>query len=333
VSTPPQPAAAPAVAPAVPSPVGHRPGAAARILPWETLRVLAFLDVVAFHINDGHALLGVGLPIFLILALGLGVRRKVPQPTGEFLAVRVRRLLVPWLAWTAIYTVPLLWRWWRHQVPLAELFTPWRLLYGTREHLWFLPFAVMGGLAALQLDRLTKRLPLPAMVAGCLSAAAALVLAFGQLDLPVPLPQWGFAAASIPLALLLGRLLAVGGDEARSAWKAVLAVGATAALLLAVRAGFDIIPTPPPARSGAAAAAILSAGALWPRYGEPWLPRLEPLLMGAYLAHPLVQSTFVGPLYGLAGHALGPTGNLILNSLVTFTLVALLRRTPLRPIL
>ena len=66
---------------------------------WDRLRVVAALDTVALHLTDRHALLGVGLPLFLMLSVALGVSRPAPPSTERFVRRRIDRVIVPWIFW------------------------------------------------------------------------------------------------------------------------------------------------------------------------------------------------------------------------------------------
>ena len=45
-------------------------------------------------------MLGVGLPIFLVLAVALATSKPRARPLGDFARLRSRALLVPWVGWS-----------------------------------------------------------------------------------------------------------------------------------------------------------------------------------------------------------------------------------------
>jgi hypothetical protein len=307
-------------------------GAGGRIESWDLLRVLAFADVVSLHVANRHALLGVGLPVFLLLAFGLGSRRRASPGLAEVAAVRVRRLLLPFLAWSAVYGVLLAVAILRHHQAPGAGFRPIMLLCGTEDHLWFLPFAFAGGLAVHLLQRAGARLGDGWLLAGAFGAAALLLALGAGGTWGHPHAQWMFALPSIPLGLALGRILSRPRAEARGAWGALLggALAAMAALWLLGLAGAP--PTPSPAFRYLLVLALLAAGALLPGAGGAWAARLEPLMLGAYVAHPAVYFQGVRRLEDLAGIS-APLAATLVTAALTLALVAALRRTRLRAVL
>lgn len=87
---------------------------------------------------------GVGyaaLPFFLMTLILLALPAAQSKEFGPFAKDRARRLLIPWLIWSAIYAAfKLLEVVWHHK-PLGSEFSATMLLTGTSLHLWFLPFA------------------------------------------------------------------------------------------------------------------------------------------------------------------------------------------------
>ncbi len=66
---------------------------------WNRLRLLALVDVTAFHLTGSHGFFGVGLPLFLLLSLGLIAPNPDPSPRAVVYERRVRRTLSPGVFW------------------------------------------------------------------------------------------------------------------------------------------------------------------------------------------------------------------------------------------
>ena len=300
---------------------------------WDRLRIAAFIDVVSFHITSEHALLGVGLPLFLILTFGLGVRRPSPQPAGEFLRLRFRRLVVPWLAWSALFGTIRAEASLRHHAPLSKALHLDMLLYGTEQYLWFLPFAAIGGFATYLLDRTTQRVPTAWLVAGCLAVATTLLGVLDNFHCQFPFGWWLFGAPAIPIGLAAGRMLARPTAKTGWLWLGVLTASLVAtAFLLSCWKSATPLSLVAPLRY-AMAVALLGAGALLPDFTDRWTSRLQPLLLGGYLLHSAVYFRLVNRV-AQAGHVrLTPIVAVVGTVCLTLALVAVLRRTRVRSIL
>ncbi|MEM1415197.1 MAG: acyltransferase family protein, partial [Myxococcota bacterium] len=124
---------------------------------WDRLRVLAAIDTVGLHVNGSHPLFGFGLPLFLILAVALGVSKRAPRPTRRFLGRRVDRILLPWFFWSLALLPLCALRETIYGRPAFAWLEPEMLLYGPSIHLWFLPFILVAGLAAHGLHRVFER--------------------------------------------------------------------------------------------------------------------------------------------------------------------------------
>ena len=194
-------------------------------------RLVAALGIVWFHTQaPGTQIAYAALPFFLVL---------LSLPSRSSLKDRALRLLLPFLAWSAIYgalQVVLAWQsgrplfgWWQHAM----------LLTGTLVHLWFLPFAFLVALVATWLPQGRISLAMPVLAAGTLAVngiplawpwyqwSFALVpvlvgLAYrgcGLLALPSLVIAWGMLEAVRPspdnLAILLGSALAIAAMQIR----------------------------------------------------------------------------------------------------------------------
>jgi fucose 4-O-acetylase-like acetyltransferase len=170
-------------------------------------RLAAVFGVVLFHARAPGAAWGyAGLPYFLLL-MGLFVVPTAERVgTADFVRSRARRLLVPWLTWSAIYGTLLVADALANGRPPLDGFAWWMLLTGPAIHLWFLPFAFVIGTLLHSVARIRggdgAKTLVPLGWAGAGMAFAALGLAHLR-HLPPPFGQWLFALPGLGLGLLL----------------------------------------------------------------------------------------------------------------------------------
>ena len=300
-------------------------GDAVRLANCDRLRALALFDIIAFHtpMRSGYGFFAVGLPLFLLLSVSLGVRRRQPEPLGDYAARRARRLLVPWLFWSGVYAVYLGYRAWRTETPAAELFQWPMLIGGTYYHLWFLPLMFAAGMAAQWANQVTRKIrPWRAAIgAGVAGVVLVCVVTIVPGDWGWPYHLWWFSLPALALGFAFGRLLAAhvpmwGRHLYRRA--AILMIPITLATLY-------FIPYTPIARYDLALMALIAAVG-WPGKGDWFTARLQPCILGIYLVHPIV-------LEGM--YSLGfPTGSVIIYAAVAMAIsgviVLAFRWTPLR---
>lgn len=144
-------------------------------------RFVAAMGIVWFHSQaPGSRIAYVALPFFLVL---------LSIPSTASLAVRARRLLVPFVTWSLIFAML------RTALSLKNGNTPfewwdWTMIFsGTWIHLWFLPFAFLAALLAPWFQH-----PLASMGAAFL--AAGLMAVNGTPDL-APFGQWSFGVIPV----------------------------------------------------------------------------------------------------------------------------------------
>lgn len=277
-------------------------------------RFLAAFGVVVAHAEasprdwSGH----ISLALFAILTAFLAMQ-SAERAGGKYAYLpRARRLILPWLVWSAFY--------WLVLAITADgpdrfrpLVDPWSLLYGGYIHLWFLPFV---GLAMVLVSPAVTLVTSPAR----LSVAAALLVVLSAplfwvhetLHLPEPLPQWAFTLPCYALGLLLSKAHDMGRPGITLA--AGLALGA-----LAVWMG-----------QGAPWTYTVFAGLVvfelfWrmPLRGA-WVQPLGQAAFGIYLVHPFIMLV----IYKVLGTALPILAAAALNFLISWAVVATLRRIP-----
>lgn len=261
------------MSPAAPTATG------ARVWNWDALRVLATVDIAALHVTGQHALLGFGLPLYLVLTCALATRG---QTTVSVQArERLRRLMVPWWWGCLLYASVSLWD--PAGGPAWSEFGPARLLVGSHVHLWFLPFATLAGVGLGAVAQHMRDVPSSLrslggalMVALCLPLAARAPAAW-------PWSQWVFSLPALALGLGLGGTLGGAGVQRRH----VLNWGLSALGALTAVALLDGASRPLALRYGVAVLALAGA-ALAPQRQSRLAVALVPLLLTVYIVHPFV---------------------------------------------
>lgn len=178
----------------------------------DLMRIVAAFGIVWAHMGAPGAIFGyLALALFVVLAGFLAVRTADRSPGRGFVRSRLRRLLGPWLVWSALY---LLLESVRAGDPsrLWQLTDPASLLIGPLIHLWFLPFLALAAplavIVARRLDR-PSRLTVAAVALAPVGAAAIWLHDSGRLG--EPFVQWAFAVTP----LLYGTLAAAGRGVGR----------------------------------------------------------------------------------------------------------------------
>ena len=268
----------------------------------DVLRALAIGDIVGFHTTHVYPLGGMGLQVFLICTFALSARRSPPRPVWQLIRLRARRLLVPWLIWSAIYG---LYDTLRAAIggnpQYGDLAHP-RIEFlwtGTAPLLWYLPFAfvaeVLINLYMHGTDRVASRCP-KVFIAGGLVAGAALLIAIPLTGGDALLSAGSFsiwlrASTLIPMGIGLGMLLRYFSRHLTTR-VVILITGAVllAAYALAIRS-YGAVPAHIAAlwlrRCGLGI--VLIAGALCvPGRPPAWLMRFAGHTFTIYLVHGII---------------------------------------------
>jgi len=244
-------------------------------------RLAAAAGIVFFHVGAPGAWLGyAALPFFLMLTLVLAWPAARRQGFAALAAGRGRRLLGPWLGWSAAYAALKLADAVATGRPPATEFAPWMLATGPALHLWFLPFAFAACLALWPVARAAAGLGGRgrAGLAAALVAAAVAAAVLRPAGLAPPLAQWSYA---LP-AVLLGAGLALVPEAL-----------AAAALAAVATAGLAAAGWPGGATQLALAAAALVACRALPLPDSAAARRAADLSLGVYLAHPMVAAVLL----------------------------------------
>ncbi len=247
----------------------YRPGV-------DVARLLSAILVVCFHAPSApcqqYTLSGLAYLILLTFCFqGLG-RVRVGSYTLQKRAVR---LLSPWVFWSLFYiAIKIV----RNQPVLADFWShPAKLLIGPEIHLWFLPFAFLGGIAGQFLLDVATRLPGPRpwlFLGGVAACLAAIVPPLHGL-FPEPFRQWMYALPLLPVGLGFGLSLNLPGDQRSVAFASLLGC----ALVISWRCG---------ELSYLLSLVALAVSVPWKTRELPWLKYLASLSMGIYLLHETV---------------------------------------------
>lgn len=256
-------------------------GSVSRNASIDYLRFAGALGIVLFHAGLPDAWIGLSaLPMFVTLIVYYGLDRS--------LGAHARRLLIPWLIWSAIYAAAKLSQAMVQGNPWASEFESWMLLTGTSLHLWFLPFAFLFLVAA---RGVWLRSPLWVLWGIAVPGSCAAIWAFQMQDMPIPLPQW---CATLPAAFA-GAMMARTGRF--GAALATLGIGAAVLIVL----GWDEATWQLAIAAGAIALAL--AVPLPQTRVSAWMAQVS---FGVYLIHPLVYAfgLYVLPRYSWALYTL-----------------------------
>lgn len=177
----------------------------------EGLRFLAAFGIVWFHADEaswrnvGYA----GLPIFVLVFCALIVIHFNDLQFSEYGRKRSKRLLIPWLFWSIVFSVIKAGRCYLsadHSLSVPS----WNdFIMGGNIHLWFLPFAFFLSLLLYWMCRYALRSEKTVNVIAL--SIILTVLSFyttGYLtkytSLCPPFAQWSFAFSCLPLGFCIG---------------------------------------------------------------------------------------------------------------------------------
>lgn len=143
-----------------------------RLAAWDAARLIATWGIVWTHVAEAHGqpaswgILGrFGTSFYILAAALFTVRSAMFSPKRHFsveLAKKSKRLLLPFVVWSAIYFAYYGWGALQRGQTWKSLTFWWGPLAGTAIHLWFLPFIFVWGMVGTfvvpQLFRLHRRL-------------------------------------------------------------------------------------------------------------------------------------------------------------------------------
>lgn len=326
----------------------------------DMLRIIAMLDIVSIHVTGRYLLEGIGLPVFIIVAVALSVRKPILpawDQLPEAASRRALRVLWPWGVWTAFFSLNLIfWAAFDPEETVRTLFYPWMLAGGTSVHLWFLPFIFVAELATLAVLHPLRRLPTRAVILGAVALAIGCVVMTGAVyDAARPIygplsmdseiyaeraafygwtvrKSWLFGSASVCLGIAVGRTLSL-HDSATP--RRVLLIAAAVGLGLYFLWSRQMPGAPIQGHAiwlwWRQFAALLAVAVAVQFTGStpPWITRVAVLTMGIYLLHGFVASRLgdlLGSLYNTPAWSsfLWPIGSVLHHPLGKLSLVWLL---------
>lgn len=298
-----------------------------RVANIDRLRIFAAFGIVWFHTESvaGRGIGYSGLIIFLLVFCSLIVTHSELHGPGDFVKRRARRLLIPWLFWSAVYGLLKLGKALVLKSPISATFRTPAVLVGTHIHLWYLPYAFIAAVCIYLLARHSSSVPL-VVAAG----AAALT---GVIALPVcstlmssvaatpPFPQWLFGLAAIPLGFAIGQCRRVSNVQIRQCLLAMISLAVLAECLSLKVLGHRHLTV-----QYAVAVPLVCGAYLWQGRQDRISQALAPLAYGIYLVHPLVSYS-PGLLSKLTAN---PWVQIVTVFAVSAILASILRATPLR---
>jgi surface polysaccharide O-acyltransferase-like enzyme len=304
-----------------------RRAVAERLANVERVRLVAMFEIVAFHVSDQRlpVIAGLGLPAFLLLNNAFNCTLSERMGARPFLRVKVSKLLLPWFVWSLVYALVVVLEKLRHHESLTEAVSPWMIVGGTYEHLWFVPFALFGAVFVAWLQLRTRALAHSFVVFAALASGGALAVACASIvstgSVNWPMVQWLFALPSPLLGFALGRALLTVERSLLARLTTVVALLALTCSVLSL-----LLPVPEMVSRYAVSLGLVSLAFVWPGRGDPLSRRVTPLLFGIYLIHPLILR-----LYQAAHLPVLPVAWFAALVFVTSALLVLgLQRTPLR---
>ena len=255
----------------------------------DLLRLASVIGLVWYHMDGpGKIVAYAGLPAVLTISVALPVMQGGKRSLIEEANRRGRRLLWPWVFWSAFYGAFVASRSLYHGLGLG-LPSGWEpYLAGPSIHLWYLPFALVATLAALVMHRSLAGVPVRyACAVGVALGGLTLVLASvasRSWSPSSPFGQWLFGLASIPFGLAVGTAFRARASRVRYVLAGVAFACVVSCLILdrlgdrstALAYGFGI--------------PLVCLAILWPIELNDFGRMLIPLSLGIYLLHPFVHS-------------------------------------------
>ena len=256
------------------------------------LRTFCMLSIVAYHTSwslekEPDPLLGVsfGLTTLQVVLCALVARGSREPVLSTFVQRRARRLLRPWILWSALYiglqilqSIQLGNEW-------SDRLVPSRWLRGGSFHLWFLPYGFAASLLALLATRACRG-HLAARGACIASMLGALLLLLAQVSASFlqpspPLDLWLDGLPAVAFGVAIGRALSIRELPRQRA----LLAGIAAVSLLPLLLGSYLVPSSHlwPGYAIAVPLACLGFSIPFPEFRVlTWLAGVN---MGVYLVH------------------------------------------------
>lgn len=285
----------------------------------EAARLVAAFGIIWFHMHaPGAQIAYAALALFVVMTADLAGRAVLEHGAWPVWRARARRLIWPFLVWSAVYLALEAARARSLPDPSALALNPWMVLQGGEFHLWFLPFAAIA-LLGLQvvpmLVQATGRVGDAVWVLAVVAAGAISAISYAlhdQVVMPAPFGSWAFALPAVFLGYLMAAARAAGRPWPAAGFLLLVTVSASALGILNGVLQLLI------------AAIALTLGWALPLSGAVW-PRAGALAFGIYLTHPAVALI----LFRYAPQTEGTVPGVLIIFFASLALTAALRRVRL----
>jgi peptidoglycan/LPS O-acetylase OafA/YrhL len=293
----------------------------------DRLRVLAAFGIVWFHTENakGVSIGYAGLPMFIMIFCALCSRQIIPEAVLPYSNRKARRLLMPWLFWSAVFLGVNFLKVVIQNREFSATFKWHMLITGPSIHLWFLPYAFAAALIVNMLQRWANHIRSNLDI--LLSVICGIILLFGcsvllqLIQVPVPFCQWIFGLPAIILGFCIGRVYAKIPKQAQWMFYCLIACNTGIICLLLIYFDYSHLAVP-----YGIATVLLCAAFLWKGGVDTISQKCALLTYGIYLIHPLVGSVLH---YGGARKA-DPWLMMVVVFLLSFVVTWAIKQTPLK---
>ena len=265
----------------------------------EYLRLIAAFGIVWFHAAAPLPDLGyAGLPMFVALLAVFAWNSKPNATFRSTIMGKARRLLLPWLAWCAVYAALKLAVAINDGGPIEIEYNLAYLLVGTSIHLWFLPFAFIGSLAIWGLRLVLGHYPRTAILASTIAVLPVFemlsVAAVNERWVGVPFIQWFFVMPFIPIGIALANI-----RKNEPGWTACFVVASVGPIVAMASAGHL------PFLSAYLTGLVVTIAAWFVRLPHSAVAKFcGTTALGVYLIHPIFLALLKVPTVSIDSHIL-----------------------------
>ena len=249
----------------------------------ESLRFLACLGIIWFHVKAPAAAVGYGgLPALMAVSVSLAARPNLKRHPWSVVLRRAERLLVPWLFWSAVYIAVKLVSVLAGQRPFIPEFTPSMILIGGELHLWYLPFAFVAT-SAVAVWVTAHSIGKAALIWAAVCAGALTICSWcmAHVNLYAPFAQWVFVAPSVFLGMAMANTIRQ--PDRKNAVIVATTVFSACAVNWVI--GWHALAVP-----YAAGAISFTLATFFRRTAGPFATAIGGLSYGIYILHPLATS-------------------------------------------
>ncbi len=253
----------------------------------ERLRVLAAIGIVWFHTGQlpGRSIGYAGLPIFILIFFML-IGMKGYEATGTFFNKKFRRLIIPWLIWSAIYLV---YQIGKFLIKKESVLEPYMLITGPALHLWYLPYAFGLAMVSNQLQKTvsfdSRKFMLLSGIAVTFILCLVVSVLCNEYSFRPPLSQWLYGLTACPAGWTIGRILSSNDSQKSKLLVFFFCLTLSAGCLILTFLGYDFLGV-----SYIVGFFLFGLAIVLPNWKKgDVLVRWAPLTFGIYLIHPLIN--------------------------------------------